>query len=99
MIVSATSERQAGAIGEGIAEAVKKVSGSRGKISDSSGGWSLLDFGDVVVHVFTEDARAFYDLDKLWSDAVRVPVPAIAPIVTATAGPSALAQRKHRARS
>lgn len=34
--------------------------------------WELLDFGSVVVHVFTEEARRFYDLERLWADAEQV---------------------------
>ena len=34
--------------------------------------WMLLDFVDVIVHVFSEEARVFYDLDNLWGDAKRV---------------------------
>ena len=34
--------------------------------------WELLDFGSVVVHVFTEEARKFYDLERLWADAETV---------------------------
>ncbi|MBQ7330749.1 MAG: ribosome silencing factor [Oscillospiraceae bacterium] len=34
--------------------------------------WELLDFGSIVVHVFTEDARQFYDLERLWADAENV---------------------------
>lgn len=34
--------------------------------------WELLDFGSIVVHVFTEEARKFYDLERLWGDAVTV---------------------------
>ena len=34
--------------------------------------WELLDFGSLVVHVFTDEARAFYDLERLWADAEQV---------------------------
>ncbi|MBQ7344844.1 MAG: ribosome silencing factor [Oscillospiraceae bacterium] len=34
--------------------------------------WELLDYGSVVVHVFTDEARAFYDLERLWADAEQV---------------------------
>jgi len=37
-----------------------------------SGTWVLLDYGCVVIHVFTEDTRKFYDLERLWSDAAKV---------------------------
>lgn len=40
-----------------------------------AGRWVLLDFGSVVVHVFDEQMRGFYNLDGLWSDAPRLPVP------------------------
>lgn len=41
-----------------------------------AGRWVLVDFGSVVVHVFDEPLRGFYNLDGLWSDAPRLPVPA-----------------------
>ena len=34
--------------------------------------WELLDFGSIVVHVFTDEARKFYDLERLWADAEQV---------------------------
>ena len=41
-----------------------------------SGRWILLDFGDVVTHLFDQDARSFYDLDALWADAPSIAWPA-----------------------
>ena len=40
-----------------------------------SGTWVLLDFGCLVVHVFTNETRKFYDLERLWSDATPVTLP------------------------
>jgi ribosome-associated protein len=40
------------------------------------GRWVLLDYGDVMVHVFQEPVRDFYDLDGLWSEAPEIRVPA-----------------------
>ena len=39
-----------------------------------SGGWILVDFGCLVVHIFLEEQRKFYDLERLWSDAARLDV-------------------------
>ena len=37
-------------------------------------GWILLDYGDVLMHVFLEDTRAYYALERLWGDAPRLPL-------------------------
>ncbi len=44
------------------------------KEGDSSSPWILLDYGDLVVHLFLEDSRMFYSLERLWSDATEVNV-------------------------
>ena len=45
---------------------------------DSDARWLLLDYGDVVVHVFQEDTRLFYNLEHLWNDAKRITVDELA---------------------
>lgn len=42
-----------------------------------SNSWVILDYGNVIVHVFTAEAREFYDLDRLWQDGESVSVPGI----------------------
>src|SRR5690242_4591959 len=75
VIGSGTSDRQM----EAIADAVEKeltAQGHRmiGTEGQRGGRWVLLDFGDVVVHVFHTDARPHYDLEGLWADAPRIEV-------------------------
>jgi ribosome-associated protein len=72
-IVSGRSDRQVDAIADGIL-AVMKARGRSllGQEGSGSGRWTLLDFGDVVVHVFYHPVREFYDLESLWVDAPRI---------------------------
>ena len=65
---------------QAIAEAVRDHLASLGVHALSTEGtergqWALLDYGDVVVHVFQVPVRAFYDLDRLWARAPRVALP------------------------
>lgn len=52
-----------------LEEAGEKPLGREGHRGNT---WELLDFGCLVIHVFTEDARKFYDLERLWADAEQV---------------------------
>lgn len=65
-----------------LCDAVEKAMGEVGEPTlrregHRSGTWVLLDFGSLVVHVFTEDTRKFYDLERLWRDATPVSLDAI----------------------
>ncbi len=59
--------------------------------------WILLDFGDVVVHVFRTDIRELYGLERLWSDAGRVPLPdqSVVPAALAVSSRKRSRVRKH----
>ena len=52
-----------------LEEAGEAMLGREGHRGNS---WELLDFGSVVVHVFTDEARKFYDLERLWADAEQI---------------------------
>jgi ribosome-associated protein len=73
LLVSGRSTRQASAVGENVAQVLKKAGRpALGVEGLKEGTWILLDFGEVVVHVFHQPVREFYDLDSLWGDAPRV---------------------------
>jgi ribosome-associated protein len=75
VLVSATNTRLVRTIVEEVERAFVEDDGSRPiaieGLSDAS--WVLVDYGDVVVHVFLDEIRAYYDLDRLWADAPRIP--------------------------
>src|SRR6185295_95609 len=75
LVVSGRSDRQVDAITDGIVAGLK-LDDLRplGAEAARSGQWSLLDYGDFVVHVFLHSAREHYDLEGLWNDAPRVPL-------------------------
>ena len=70
VIASGSSERQVQAIADGVEERLREI-GLRPLSAEgqSRGQWVLLDYGSFLVHVFTEERRAFYGLERLWSDA------------------------------
>jgi len=73
VIATGTSNRQMHAVMEHIAEQAKAWGREPFGVEDSpSASWLLVDYVDVVVHVFDEEHRRYYDLDGLWGDAPRV---------------------------
>lgn len=76
VICSGNSQKQvesiADTIQEGFAKNKIKAVSSNGT---RNGLWSLLDYGDLVVHVFHKEIREYYNLERLWIDAQRVRIP------------------------
>jgi ribosome-associated protein len=78
LICSGTSVRQVQAIADEVVERMRDRCGVRPLHIEGydNGFWVLIDFGDVIVHVFLEESRQFYQLERLWRDADRVELPA-----------------------
>ena len=74
-IVSGRSDRQVEAIADGVSQFMK-LHGRRviGHEGTGNGRWTLLDYGEIVIHVFYHPVREFYDLESLWIDAPRVKI-------------------------
>ena len=74
VIGSAGSDRQINAILDEIEKRLEKGDGlrPRGREGAPSSGWVLLDYGDVILHLFAPEQRAYYDLEGLWTTAVPV---------------------------
>jgi len=75
VIASAPNSRLVRAIVDEVERELYERTGDKPRavegLRDAS--WVLLDYGDLVVHVFLEETREFYDLERLWSDVARVP--------------------------
>jgi len=74
VIVTATSEPQLKAIFNAVKDGMTEIGVKALRTEGSfAGGWVLLDYGTVLVHIFREEARVFYDLDGMWGDAKLIP--------------------------
>ncbi|HVO19398.1 MAG TPA: ribosome silencing factor [Anaeromyxobacter sp.] len=75
VVMTADSERQAGAIADHVEQTMKANGVSKVGVEGYEGGrWILVDYGDVVAHVMSRESRGFYDLEGLWADAPRLSV-------------------------
>ncbi len=76
LICSGRSDRQVQAIADNISLSLKKEKSMlpAGVEGQNSGQWALLDYGDVVVHVFNAPVRDYYDMESLWRKADKLPV-------------------------
>lgn len=71
VLCSANTERQTLAIADGVVEKIKSEESLKPLLVEGStpGRWILIDYGDFIVHVFTEECRRYYGLERLWGDA------------------------------
>ena len=74
LLCSATSERQAQAIADSVIDKLREKDRVKPLLVEGTtpGRWILLDYGDFIFHIFTEDCRRFYGLERLWGDAPNV---------------------------
>lgn len=80
VIATGSSRRQMHAMADEVEKVVKREleDEKRGAEGYEEGRWIVLDYGDVMVHLFDPEARGYWDLEGLWSDAARVALPAAA---------------------
>ncbi|MFQ5560903.1 MAG: ribosome silencing factor, partial [Nitrospinota bacterium] len=72
IIFSGTSTTHVQQVAEEIEAKLRHSGEKKYSVEGLSGGlWVLLDFGDMIIHIFHHETRKFYDLDKLWGDAPR----------------------------
>ncbi len=76
VICSAASQRQIQAISDEIEKRLKEEGEAPLSIEGyPNAEWVLMDYGDLLVHIFTAQARQYYDLERLWRHAKEVPIP------------------------
>lgn len=75
IICSAASDRQVQAIAHHIEKSLKADEGIQALGTEGlrESTWVLLDFDDVIIHIFQDSVRAFYDLENLWTECPRIP--------------------------
>jgi len=75
IIASASSERQVKAIADNVEDKLMEDEISvKGKEGQNTARWILLDYGDIMVHIFHDEEREFYNLERLWKDAPYVDI-------------------------
>jgi ribosome-associated protein len=80
VLLTGGSDRHVGAIADAVDQSLAKLGYNAISVEGlPRGEWVLIDFVDVVVHVFQESSRSLYDLDGLWMDARRVRLPEATP--------------------
>ena len=74
VIASATSNPHVKALADDVEDELAKLGVFASHIEGRATGWILLDFNDVIVHVFLNESREYYNLERLWADAKQVDI-------------------------
>jgi ribosome-associated protein len=80
VLATGTSDKQTQAIADSIKKGLKRFGKALDVEGLKEGNWVVIDYGDVIVHIFHEKLRRYYDLDDLWREAPLVAIPEENPI-------------------
>ncbi len=72
VIATATSSTHVHSLADEVEEKMKEAGVTPHHIEGRTTGWIVIDYGSVIVHIFTPDRREFYNLDKMWNDAKSI---------------------------
>jgi ribosome-associated protein len=72
IIVTGNSDKQIGALSDEVSELLYQEGVKLLNLEGKNTGWILLDYGDIIVHIFSKEQRAHYGLEKLWSDSTII---------------------------
>ena len=72
IIASGTSNTHVRALADEVDDEMKKLGVEVDHIEGRATGWFLLDYNDVLVHVFQPESRQYYNIERLWNDAARI---------------------------
>ena len=76
IVASADNLRQTAALADNVEEKLMKAGFACRQIEGKAGaGWILMDYNDVIIHIFDKENRLFYDIERIWSDGKKIPNP------------------------
>lgn len=76
VLASGRSDKQTQAIADSVKQGLKEYGKALDMEGLKEGNWIVIDYGDVIVHIFQEEQRRYYNLDELWGNAPLLEIPA-----------------------
>lgn len=74
VIATANSDSQVSALIDNVDEKMREAGHTLKQQEGRSGSWVLMDYGDVIVHIFDRDGRSFYNLERIWNDGKNIEI-------------------------